>query len=122
LITQVLDGGVLTTRERMHGRGHEHERLHGDDLDAQVVRTLRLGEPDDRGVEVAAGPLRIYERGWGEPILFPYSPTPDEYRAGLEQVRAAAAAAGRARSSITPGLYVTVAVGEGNEPHERLDS
>jgi hypothetical protein len=77
LITQVLDGGVLTTRERMVGRGHEHERLHGDDLDAQVVRTLRLGEPDDRGVEVAEGPLRIYETGWGEPILFPYSPTPD---------------------------------------------
>jgi alkanesulfonate monooxygenase SsuD/methylene tetrahydromethanopterin reductase-like flavin-dependent oxidoreductase (luciferase family) len=69
-----------------------------------------------------ASPAGLVRCGTHHDGWLPYSPTPDEYRSGLEQVRAAAAAAGRARSSITPGLYVTVAVGEGNEPHERLDS
>lgn len=43
-----------------------------------------------------------YHDGW-----LPYTPTPEEYRDGLEQVRVAAEEAGRAPSTITPGLYVT---------------
>jgi alkanesulfonate monooxygenase SsuD/methylene tetrahydromethanopterin reductase-like flavin-dependent oxidoreductase (luciferase family) len=69
-----------------------------------------------------ASPAGLVRCGSHHDGWLPYSPTPEEYRAGLEQVRAAAVAAGRAPSSITPGLYVTVAIGEGGEPHERLES
>jgi alkanesulfonate monooxygenase SsuD/methylene tetrahydromethanopterin reductase-like flavin-dependent oxidoreductase (luciferase family) len=58
-----------------------------------------------------------YHDGW-----LPYTPSPEEYRDGLDRVRAAAEEAGRAPSTITPGLYVTVAVGEGSDPHARLDA
>jgi alkanesulfonate monooxygenase SsuD/methylene tetrahydromethanopterin reductase-like flavin-dependent oxidoreductase (luciferase family) len=55
--------------------------------------------------------------GW-----LPYSPTPGQFGDGLRAVRGAAAAAGREPSSVTAGLYVTVAIGKGDEPRERLES
>jgi probable F420-dependent oxidoreductase len=45
--------------------------------------------------------------GW-----LPYPPTPDQYRHGLARVHEAAEAAGRAPTSITPAVMVTVNVGE----------
>ncbi|TCO65561.1 LLM class flavin-dependent oxidoreductase [Actinocrispum wychmicini] len=47
---------------------------------------------------------RLYD-GW-----LPYPPSPSDYTPGLEAVHAAAAAAGRDPSAITPALYATVLV------------
>jgi alkanesulfonate monooxygenase SsuD/methylene tetrahydromethanopterin reductase-like flavin-dependent oxidoreductase (luciferase family) len=69
-----------------------------------------------------ASPAGLVRCGSNHDGWLPYSPTPEEYRSGLDDVRAAAVAAGRAPSSITPGLYVTVAIGQGGEPHARLES
>lgn len=58
---------------------------------------------------------RLYD-GW-----LPYPVTPEEYAAGLAEVRRAAIEAGRPATAVAPGLYVTVAIGVGDEPHVRLD-
>lgn len=58
-----------------------------------------------------------YHDGW-----LPYTPSPEEYRDGLDRVLVAAEEAGRAPSTITPGRYATVAVGEGRDPYTRLDA
>lgn len=47
---------------------------------------------------------RLYD-GW-----LPYPPDPADYRAGLDQARAAAADAGRRPDALTPALFVTVLV------------
>jgi alkanesulfonate monooxygenase SsuD/methylene tetrahydromethanopterin reductase-like flavin-dependent oxidoreductase (luciferase family) len=47
---------------------------------------------------------RLYD-GW-----LPYPPDPADYRSGLDRVRHAAAAAGRAAAAVTPALFVSVRV------------
>ncbi len=54
--------------------------------------------------------------GW-----LPYPPEPTDYRDGLADVRAAAEAAERDPASIEEGLYITVAIGDGDEPQRQLD-
>ncbi|QGG96187.1 LLM class flavin-dependent oxidoreductase [Actinomarinicola tropica] len=59
---------------------------------------------------------RTYD-GW-----LPYPVTADDYAAGWQTIRGRANAAGRPPDAVEPALYVTVAVGEGSAPHDRLDA
>lgn len=58
---------------------------------------------------------RTYD-GW-----LPYPVTAGDYSAGWQVVRTGTEAARRAPGDVVPALYVTVAIGEGAEPHDRLD-
>jgi alkanesulfonate monooxygenase SsuD/methylene tetrahydromethanopterin reductase-like flavin-dependent oxidoreductase (luciferase family) len=81
--------------------------LHLDDIPAGIAPFTASGPPvwlaaDTPGARARAG--RIYD-GW-----LPYPPTPQGYRSGLTEVRAAAQCAGRAADAVTPALFVTVLV------------
>lgn len=79
--------------------------LHLDDIPAGITPFGESGPPvwlaaDTPGSRARAG--RIYD-GW-----LPYPPTPQGYRSGLAEVRAAAHGAGRPAEAVTPALFVTV--------------
>jgi alkanesulfonate monooxygenase SsuD/methylene tetrahydromethanopterin reductase-like flavin-dependent oxidoreductase (luciferase family) len=60
----------------------------------------------------AQGPRMLREAGTRFDGWLPFSPTPEDYAAGLSVVREAAARAGRNPSDVTAGVYVTVAIAE----------
>jgi alkanesulfonate monooxygenase SsuD/methylene tetrahydromethanopterin reductase-like flavin-dependent oxidoreductase (luciferase family) len=81
--------------------------LHLDDIPAGITPFNASGPPvwlaaDTPGARARAG--RMYD-GW-----LPYPPTPQAYRAGLAEVRAAACGADRPADAVTPALFVTVLV------------
>jgi alkanesulfonate monooxygenase SsuD/methylene tetrahydromethanopterin reductase-like flavin-dependent oxidoreductase (luciferase family) len=83
--------------------------LHLDDIPASITPFSAPGPPvwlagDTTGARARAG--RIYD-GW-----LPYPPTPQGYRSGLAEVRAAAQRADRTADAVTPALFVTVLVTE----------
>jgi alkanesulfonate monooxygenase SsuD/methylene tetrahydromethanopterin reductase-like flavin-dependent oxidoreductase (luciferase family) len=83
--------------------------LHLDDIPAGIMPFSAAGPPvwlaaDTPGARARAG--RIYN-GW-----LPYPPTPQDYRSGLAEVRAATQRAERAPDAVTPALFVTVLVTE----------
>lgn len=81
--------------------------LHLEDIPAGITPFSALGPPvwlaaDTSGARARAG--RLYD-GW-----LPYPPTPQAYRSGLAEVRAAGQRAGRAADAVTPALFATVLV------------
>jgi alkanesulfonate monooxygenase SsuD/methylene tetrahydromethanopterin reductase-like flavin-dependent oxidoreductase (luciferase family) len=81
--------------------------LHLDDIPAGITPISTSGPPvwlaaDTTGARARAG--RMYD-GW-----LPYPPTPQGYRSGLAEVRAATRRAGRVADAVTPALFVTVLV------------
>jgi alkanesulfonate monooxygenase SsuD/methylene tetrahydromethanopterin reductase-like flavin-dependent oxidoreductase (luciferase family) len=60
----------------------------------------------------AQGPRMLREAGTRFDGWLPFSPTPEDYAAGLSVVREAAARAGRNPSDVTPGVYLTLAIAE----------
>jgi alkanesulfonate monooxygenase SsuD/methylene tetrahydromethanopterin reductase-like flavin-dependent oxidoreductase (luciferase family) len=58
----------------------------------------------------AQGPRMLREAGTRFDGWLPFSPTPEDYAAGLSVVREAAARAGRNPSDVTAGVYLTVAI------------
>jgi alkanesulfonate monooxygenase SsuD/methylene tetrahydromethanopterin reductase-like flavin-dependent oxidoreductase (luciferase family) len=81
--------------------------LHLDEIPAGITPFSAPGPPvwlagDTTGARARAG--RIYD-GW-----LPYPPTPQGYRSGLAEVRAAAQRAGRTAGAVTPALFVTVLI------------
>ena len=81
--------------------------LHLEDIPAGITPFSESGPPvwlaaDTSGARARTG--RLYD-GW-----LPYPPTPQAYRSGLADVRAAAKDAGRAADAVTPALFVTVLV------------
>ena len=60
----------------------------------------------------AQGPRMLREAGTRFDGWLPFSPTPEDYAAGLTVVREAAARAGRSPSDVTAGVYLTLAVAE----------
>lgn len=81
--------------------------LHLDDIPAGIRPFNASGPPvwlagDTLGARARAG--RMYD-GW-----LPYPPTPERYRSGLGEVRAAAQSAGRDADAVLPALFVTVLV------------
>jgi len=81
--------------------------LHLDEIPAGITPFSAPGPPvwlagDTTGARARAG--RIYD-GW-----LPYPPTPQGYRSGLAEVRAAAQRAGRTADAVTPALFVTVLI------------
>jgi alkanesulfonate monooxygenase SsuD/methylene tetrahydromethanopterin reductase-like flavin-dependent oxidoreductase (luciferase family) len=60
----------------------------------------------------AQGPRMLREAGTRFDGWLPFSPTPEDYSAGLSVVREAAARAGRNPSAVTAGVYLTVAIAE----------
>jgi alkanesulfonate monooxygenase SsuD/methylene tetrahydromethanopterin reductase-like flavin-dependent oxidoreductase (luciferase family) len=60
----------------------------------------------------AQGPRMLREAGTRFDGWLPFSPTPEDYSAGLSVVREAAARAGRNPSDVTAGVYLTVAIAE----------
>ena len=93
--------------------------LHLDDIPAGITPFTALGPPvwlagDTTGARARAG--RIYD-GW-----LPYPPTPQGYRSGLAEVRAAAQHAGRTADAVTPAQFVTVLVtDDGDGARSALD-
>jgi alkanesulfonate monooxygenase SsuD/methylene tetrahydromethanopterin reductase-like flavin-dependent oxidoreductase (luciferase family) len=86
--------------------------LHLDDIPAGMTPFSAPGPPvwlagDTTGARARAG--RIYD-GW-----LPYPPTPQSYRSGLAEVRAAAQRSGRTTDAVTPALFVTVLVTEDDD-------
>jgi alkanesulfonate monooxygenase SsuD/methylene tetrahydromethanopterin reductase-like flavin-dependent oxidoreductase (luciferase family) len=82
--------------------------LHLDDIPAGIRPFNSSGPPvwlagDTPGARARAG--RMYD-GW-----LPYPPTPERYRSGLGEVRAALGT-GRGADAVTPALFVTVLVTE----------
>lgn len=86
--------------------------LHLDDIPAGI-RPFNASVPpvwlagDTPGARARAG--RMYD-GW-----LPYPPTPQGYRSGLDEVRAAARGAGRGADAVIPALFVTVLVTEATD-------
>jgi alkanesulfonate monooxygenase SsuD/methylene tetrahydromethanopterin reductase-like flavin-dependent oxidoreductase (luciferase family) len=81
--------------------------LHLDDIPAGIRPFSASGPPvwlagDTPGARARAG--RLYD-GW-----LPYPPTPERYRSGLGEVRAAAQGTGRGADAVMPALFVTVLV------------
>ena len=81
--------------------------LHLDEIPAGITPFSAPGPPvwlaaDTTGARARAG--RLYD-GW-----LPYPPTPQGYRSGLAEVRAAAQRADRVGDAVTPALFVTVLV------------
>ena len=60
----------------------------------------------------AQGPRMLREAGTQFDGWLPFSPTPEDYAAGLSVVREAAARAGRAPSDVTAGVYLTLAIAQ----------
>jgi len=60
----------------------------------------------------AQGPRMLREAGSRFDGWLPFSPTPEDYAAGLSVVREAAARAGRNPSDVTAGVYLTLAIAE----------
>lgn len=60
----------------------------------------------------AQGPRMLREAGTRFDGWLPFSPTPEDYAAGLKAVREAAARAGRSPSDVTAGVYLTLAIAE----------
>jgi alkanesulfonate monooxygenase SsuD/methylene tetrahydromethanopterin reductase-like flavin-dependent oxidoreductase (luciferase family) len=60
----------------------------------------------------AQGPRMLRETGTRFDGWLPFSPTPQDYAAGLSIVREAAARAGRNPSDVTAGVYLTLAIAE----------
>ncbi len=93
--------------------------LHLDDIPAGITPFSAPGPPvwlagDTTGARARAG--RLYD-GW-----LPYPPTPQGYRSGLTEVRAAAASADRTADAVTPALFVTVLVtNDGDDARTALD-
>lgn len=58
----------------------------------------------------AQGPRMLRETGTRFDGWLPFSPTPEDYAAGLSVVRETAAAAGRNPSDVTAGVYLTLAI------------
>jgi alkanesulfonate monooxygenase SsuD/methylene tetrahydromethanopterin reductase-like flavin-dependent oxidoreductase (luciferase family) len=93
--------------------------LHLDDIPAGITPFNAPGPPvwlagDTTGARARAG--RLYD-GW-----LPYPPTPQGYRSGLAEVRAAAACADRTADAVTPALFVTVLVtNDGDDARAALD-
>jgi alkanesulfonate monooxygenase SsuD/methylene tetrahydromethanopterin reductase-like flavin-dependent oxidoreductase (luciferase family) len=93
--------------------------LHLDDIPAGITPFSAPGPPvwlagDTTGARARAG--RLYD-GW-----LPYPPTPQGYRSGLAEVRAAAACADRTADAVTPALFVTVLVtNDGDDARAALD-
>lgn len=93
--------------------------LHLDDIPAGMTPFSAPGPPvwlagDTTGARARAG--RLYD-GW-----LPYPPTPQGYRSGLTEVRAAAASADRTADAVTPALFVTVLVtNDGDDARTALD-
>ena len=93
--------------------------LHLDDIPAGITPFSAPGPPvwlagDTTGARARAG--RLYD-GW-----LPYPPTPQGYRSGLTEVRAAAASADRTADAVTPALFVTVLVtNDGDDARTELD-
>jgi alkanesulfonate monooxygenase SsuD/methylene tetrahydromethanopterin reductase-like flavin-dependent oxidoreductase (luciferase family) len=83
--------------------------LHLDDIPAGIRPFNASGPPvwlagDTPGARARVG--RMYD-GW-----LPYPPTPERYRSGLGEVRAAAQGTGRGADAVMPALFVTVLVTE----------
>lgn len=81
--------------------------VHLDDIPAGIRPFSAPGPPvwlagDTPGARARAG--RLYD-GW-----LPYPPTPERYRSGLGEVRAAAQGTGRDAHAVMPALFVTVLV------------
>jgi alkanesulfonate monooxygenase SsuD/methylene tetrahydromethanopterin reductase-like flavin-dependent oxidoreductase (luciferase family) len=71
----------------------------------------------------AHGPRLLRETGSRFDGWLPFSPTPDDYAAGLKAVREAAAVAGRNPTDITAAVYLTLAVAEDkNRAAEQFDA
>ena len=93
--------------------------LHLDDIPAGISPFSAAGPPvwlasDTPGGRARAG--RLYD-GW-----LPYPPTPQGYRSGLAEVRAAAQQAGRGSDVVAPALFVTVLVSDdGDSARAALD-
>jgi alkanesulfonate monooxygenase SsuD/methylene tetrahydromethanopterin reductase-like flavin-dependent oxidoreductase (luciferase family) len=60
----------------------------------------------------AHGPRMLREAGTRFDGWLPFSPTPEDYAAGLSVVREAAARAGRNPAEVTAGVYLTLAIAE----------
>jgi alkanesulfonate monooxygenase SsuD/methylene tetrahydromethanopterin reductase-like flavin-dependent oxidoreductase (luciferase family) len=60
----------------------------------------------------AHGPRMLRETGTRFEGWLPFSPTPEDYAAGLSVVREAAARAGRNPADVTAGVYLTLAIAE----------
>lgn len=60
----------------------------------------------------AHGPRMLRKAGSRFDGWLPFSPTPEEYAAGLSVVREAAAKAGRNPTDVTAGVYLTIAIAE----------
>lgn len=105
-----LDDTVALWRQLWNCK--EPSSFHGsvlqlDDIPAGITPFSASGPPvwlaaDTSGARARAG--RLYD-GW-----LPYPPTPQMYRSGLAEVRAAAQSADRAADAVTPALFVTVLV------------
>lgn len=92
-----------------------------------IERVRRLWGDEESGIELLPKPFRpggppLWLGGTGPRMLrlagtifdgwLPLSPTPEEYAAGLRSVREAAERFGRDPSSVTTGVYLTVAVAD----------
>ena len=78
-----------------------------DDVDVQP----RPGSPDGPPIWLAAnGPKTLALAGRSFHGWVPFSPTPEVYRDGLEQVRVAVEGAGRRVEDFTAAAYLTVAI------------
>ena len=108
------------------------------DLMAVVDRWRRIWSGQDEGSDIsprpatptgppiwlgAHGPRMLRLAGASFEGWLPFSPSPSVYREGLQQVRAAAEAAGRGPDEVTPAAYLTVAVDRSRATaHENLDA
>lgn len=63
----------------------------------------------------AQGPRMLREAGTRFDGWLPFSPTPEDYAAGLSVVREAAARAGRNPADVTAGVYLTLAIAEDSQ-------
>lgn len=103
-----------------------------------VERIKRLWRHEEAGLDLEPRPFRpggppIWLGGSGPRMLrlagelfdgwLPFSPTPDDYAAGLRSVREAAERAGRDPDSLAKGAYLTVAVADSpGEAARELDT
>jgi alkanesulfonate monooxygenase SsuD/methylene tetrahydromethanopterin reductase-like flavin-dependent oxidoreductase (luciferase family) len=107
-----LDDTVALWRELWSGQNPESFRgqvLSLDRIPPGVLACPGGGPPVWLGGAAPAALDRTGRRydGW-----LPYPPDPAEYRAGLDRVRASAAAAGRPAGAVTPALVVSVLITE----------
>lgn len=109
---QSIWAGAATSRPATDRSG----RFGFEDLELTPPATTTMGPPTWLATATPAGLHRCGRRhdGW-----LPYPTSPEDYESGLAVVRSAGAEADRDPNTITPALYITVAIGA--DGHEKLD-